>query len=134
MNPHARVTFFALFALCSAAASASDSDADGQWHAVRGSALRAQIADQDLGDGVHYAYQFHRDGRLSGMNMGKPEQGVWKVVSSGLCMVWTRRKSEAECYEVRRRGVEVKMFRDGFEALSGTLTPIAPQPTKEKNP
>ena len=107
---------------------------DGHWRPVGGNILRELLADQDLGDGVHYAYQFHRDGRLTGMNMGKPESGTWKILSAELCYVWLRRKSEEECYEVRYRGNEVRMFRDGYEAFSGTLTPIAHQPPKEKTP
>ena len=55
-------------------------------------------------------------------------------MSAELCYVWFRRKSEEECYEVRYRGNEVRMFRDGYEAFSGTLTPIAHQPPKEKTP
>lgn len=113
---------------------ASAAAQDGPWRAVRGKALQELFADQDLGDGVHYAYQFHRDGQLTGMLMGKSEHGTWKVVSSGLCYVWSRRKSEEECYEVRRRGNEVRMLRDGYEAFSGALTPIPNHPPKEKQP
>lgn len=104
------------------------------WHAVRGNALQALFADQDLGDGVHYADQFHRDGLLTGMNMGKPARGTWKVSGQYLCYTWTRSGSEEECYEVRQRGHEVRMFRDGYEAFSGTLTPIQPHPSKEVKP
>ena len=104
---------------------------DGQWRSVRGKALQELFADQDLGDGVHYAYQFHRDGQLTGMNMGKLERGTWKVSSSELCYAWNRRKREEECYEVRRRGNEVRMILDGYEAFSGTLTPITIQRTGE---
>lgn len=126
-------TLFGLFlalAICAAAVAGSD----GQWRPVRGKALQEMFADQDLGDGVHFAYQFHRDGRLDGMNMGRPERGAWKVVSSDLCYAWNRRKSEEECYEVRRRGNEVRMFRDGYEAFSGSLTPLTPQQKQEAKP
>ena len=51
------------------------------WHAVRGAELQAQLADHDLGDGVHYAYQFHRDGRLTGAEMGKKFTGTWKATA-----------------------------------------------------
>lgn len=107
---------------------------DAQWRPVRGQSLRELFADQDLGDGVHYAYQFHRDGRLVGMNMGKLEHGTWKLSSSELCYRWERRKAEEECYEVRRLGNSVRMFRDGYEAFSGTLSPITHQPSQEKTP
>lgn len=107
---------------------------DGQWRLVRGDALRELFADRDLGDGVHYAYQFHRDGLLTGMNMGKAERGAWKVSSSELCYLWSRRKSQEECYEVRRRGDEVRLFRDGYEAFSGILAPIIHKSSKEETP
>lgn len=119
-----------VLSICAVGAAAQD----GPWRAVRGKALQELFADQDLGDGVHYAYQFHRDGQLTGMLMGKSEHGTWRGVPSGLCYVWSRRKSEEECYEVRRRGNEVRMLRDGYEALSGTLTPIPNHPLKEKQP
>lgn len=123
-----RLGLILVLSICAAGAAAQD----GPWHTVRGKALQALFADQDLGDGVHYAYQFHRDGQLTGMLMGKSEHGTWKVVSSGLCYVWSRRKNEEECYEVRRRGNEVRMLRDGVEAFSGTLAPIAHQPPKRE--
>lgn len=104
------------------------------WQTVRGNALQALFDDQDLGDGVHYAYQFHRDGTLTGMNMGKPTRGSWKVGGQYLCYRWNGSKSEEECYEVRRRGHEVRMFLDGYEAFSGSLTPIEPQTEKRARP
>ncbi|HZX31115.1 MAG TPA: hypothetical protein VFF03_07165 [Rhodocyclaceae bacterium] len=105
----------------------ADADPGNAWHRVRGDSLQVLFADQDLGDGVHYAYQFHRDGALSGMNMGKPARGTWKVTGPELCYRWNQAGSEEECYEVRRRGHDVRMFRDGYEAFSGTLTPLQPQ-------
>jgi hypothetical protein len=110
-----------------AVAGVSGAGAAGQektWHLVRGNALQVLFADQDLGDGVHYAYQFHRGGSLTGMNMGKATQGTWRVAGQYLCYTWNRSKSAEECYEVRQQGHEVQMFLDGYEAFSGTLTPI----------
>jgi len=94
------------------------------WHDVRADALQALFADQDLGDGVHYAYQFRRGGLLTGMNMGKPIEGRWKVAGHYLCYRWNRSGSDEECYEIRQRGQAVRMFLDGYEAFSGNLTPI----------
>lgn len=105
---------------------------EGQgWRVVRGKALQAFFADQELGDGVHYANQFHRDGSLTGMNMGKRVRGTWKVSGQSLCYVLSRSGSEEECYEVKHSGNEVRLFRYGYEAFSGTLTPIPPRPSKE---
>ncbi|MBX3670721.1 MAG: hypothetical protein KF778_20155 [Rhodocyclaceae bacterium] len=104
------------------------------WHAVRGSELQALFADQELGDGVHFANQFYRGGRLTGMNMGKPARGTWKVTGRELCWTWTKPSSPEECYEVRQRGHEVRMLLDGYEAFSGSLTPIEPNPSNEVKP
>ncbi len=122
---------FALLAalfVCTATAASQD----GQWRPIRGKALQELFADQDLGDGIHYAYQFHRDGQLTGMNMGKHERGTWKVSPSELCYAWSRRKREEECYEVRRRGNAVRLYRDGYEAFSGVLTPLNSPLPQEK--
>lgn len=121
-----------LLALSVCAAGAAGQD--GQWRPVRGKALQELFADQDLGDGVHYAYQFHGDGRLTGMDMGKPARGAWKVAGSSLCYAWHRSGNEEECYEVRQRGHEVRLFRDGYEAFSGTLTPLQSRSSQETKP
>jgi hypothetical protein len=121
-----------LLALSVCATDAAGQDA--QWRPVQGRALQGMFADQALGDGVHYSYQFHRDGQLIGIDMGKTTRGIWKVTGATLCYAWNRRRSEEECYEVRRRGNEVRMFRDGYEAFSGTLTPMPPQPIGEEKP
>ena len=94
--------------------------------------MRALFADQNLGDEVHFANQFHRDGRLTGTDMGKPARGNWKVIGQNLCWTWSWPVSPEECYEVRQRGREVRLFRDGYEALSGSLTPLAIQPKEVK--
>ncbi len=114
--------------------AASGAGQEAQWPPVRGKALQELFAGQDLGDGVHYAYQFHRDGQLTGTDMGKPARGTWKVTGAYLCYAWSGRRSEEECYEVRRRGNEVRLFRDGYEAFSGSLTPLTPSPKQEEKP
>ena len=103
------------------------------WRPVRGNELQALFADQNLGDEVHFANQFHRDGRLTGTDMGKPARGNWNVAGQRLCWTWSRPASPEECYEIRQRGHEVRLFRDGYEAFSGTLTPLTTQ-SKEVKP
>ena len=98
----------------------------GPWRALRGEALRARLTDRDLGDGVHYAYQFHRGGRLTGMNMGKSSQGTWRVSDSSLCYAWQGTKQKEECYEVEQSGQEIRLLLDGVDVASGQLTPLTP--------
>jgi hypothetical protein len=126
-----------IFWLLSGIAFAGMSSAAGSekaWRMVRDGNLHALFADQELGDGVHFANQFYRSGRLTGMNMGKPASGTWKVAGRELCWTWTKPASKEECYEVRQRGHEVRMFLDGYEAFSGTLTTIEPSPSNEVKP
>lgn len=101
--------------------------ADKGWVSLRGEALTRVFADQDLGDGVHFAYQFGADGGLSGMNMGKAAQGRWRVAGNRLCWRWAKSREPEECHEVRQRGQAVRLFMDGQEVLSGNLTPLAGQ-------
>ena len=100
------------------------------WGTLRGEGLTHVFANQDFGDGVHFAYQFHENGELHGMNMSKPDQGRWRVAGNQLC--WRRAKSKdpEECYEVRQHGSAVRLFLDGQEVLSGNLTPLPPKPTE----
>lgn len=100
--------------------------ADRGWVRLRGEALTQAFANQDFGDGVHFAYQFLADGELRGMNMGKPAQGRWRVTGNQLCWRWAKSKDPEECYEVRRQVPAVRLFLDGQEVLSGNLTPLPP--------
>lgn len=104
--------------------------ADKDWVMLRGKTLAQAFANQDFGDGVHFAYQFQQGGELRGMNMGKPAQGHWRVAGNQLCWRWAKSKDPDECYEVRRHGPAVRLFLDGQEMLSGNLTPLPPNPTE----
>jgi hypothetical protein len=126
--------FWLLLSCIPFAGVSSAAGSENTWRAVRGSELQALFANQELGDGVHFANQFYRDGRLTGMNMGKPARGTWKVAGRELCWTWIKPESNEECYEVRQRWREVRIFLDGYEAFSGTLTPIELNPSNEVKP
>jgi hypothetical protein len=101
------------------------------WKGVRGAELRAMFIDHELADGVHYAYQFWGDGTFTGFNMGKEIHGTWRLAGSDFC--WTQRKSASaeECFEVERRGSEIRFLRDGYEALSAVLSPVKDRVIKD---
>ena len=94
-----------------------------QWRAVEGAQLQASFAGKELGDGTHYAYAFRHDGTFTGVEMGKDVRGTWKSTPRQLCWTWTKPRGSEECYEVRRSGNDVRLFRNGYETLSGTLRP-----------
>ncbi|HRH71637.1 MAG TPA: hypothetical protein PLM62_01005 [Zoogloea sp.] len=104
--------------------------ADKGWVSLQGKTLTQALADQDFGDGVHFAYQFLQDGELGGMNMGKPAQGRWRAAGNELCWRWAKSKDSEECYQVRQRGSAIRLYIDGQEVLSGNLTPLPPNPTE----
>lgn len=99
------------------------------WKSVRGVELRVVFIDHELADGVHYAYQFRGNGTFTGFNMGKEIQGTWRSAGSDFC--WRQRKSAPaeECFEVKRRGSQIRFLQDGYEAFSGNLSPLKAQPT-----
>jgi hypothetical protein len=109
----------------------TQSQADVGWRNVRGTDLRDLFVDHELADGVHYAYRFHSDGTFSGFNMGRAIGGIWRLAGNEFC--WMQRKSAAqeECFEVERRGKEIRLVRDGYEAFSGRLLPIKGQAVKD---
>ncbi len=102
--------------------------ADKGWGTLRGEVLTHAFANRDFGDGVHFAYQYQENGKLHGMNMGKPGQGHWRVARNQLCWRWARSKDPEECFEVRQHGPAVRLFLDGQEVLSGNLTPLPRKP------
>ena len=106
--------------------------AEVPWQNVRRAGLRDMFIDHELADGAHYAYQFRGNGTFTGFNMGKEIRGTWRLAEKEFC--WTQRKSMAveECFEVERRGNEMRLLRDGYEAFSGKLSPLKAQaPTGE---
>jgi hypothetical protein len=106
--------------------------ADVVWSSVRGADLRGIFVDHELADGVHYAYQFRGNGTFTGVAMGKEIHGTWRLLGNEFC--WMQRKFTAveECFEVERRGNQIRFLRDGYEAFSGNLSPLKAQvPTGE---
>lgn len=94
------------------------------WKGVRGKALQKMFADRELGDGVHYAYQFRANGTFTGTEMAKDVRGTWRVTGREICWTWTRPRGAEECYTARRNGSEVSLLRNGSEQWYGTLKPI----------
>lgn len=109
----------------------SNVQADIPWRSVREAELRGLFIDHELADGVHYAYQFRGDGTFSGFTMGKEIHGTWRSAGNEFC--WMQRKSTAqeECFEVERRGNEIRFLRDGYEAFSGRLSSVKSQAAKD---
>ncbi len=85
------------------------------------------MADRELADGVHYAYQLHADGTLTGFNMGKAIRGKWRTTAEEFCWTWLRPAAAEECFTVNRIATNVRFVRDGVEVSSGTFTPIKAQ-------
>jgi hypothetical protein len=109
----------------------SHAQAEVRLRSVQSAELRGIFVDHELADGVHYAYQFHSDGTFTGFNMGRAIGGIWRLAGNEFC--WIQRKSTAqqECFEVERRGNEIRLVRDGYEAFSGRLSPVKGQAVKD---
>lgn len=88
--------------------------------------LRSLFTDRELSDSMHYVYQFKRDGRLGGEEMGRGVQGQWQIKEHSLCLNWSLPAGVRECYEVRLAGREVQLLRHGREMYFGTLAPLKP--------
>lgn len=112
--------FFLLYVLSSPTVAA-DKEA---WHAVAGNAMEALFSDKEFADGVHFAYQFRRDGTFTGTEMSKPVSGVWRVRKGEFCWRWLRPPGPSECYRVEQDTAHVRMLFNGVEAWYGTLEPM----------
>lgn len=121
-----------MFALASMTLCMPAAVADKPWPSVRGKALAQAFANQDFGDGVHFAYQYLESGEMRGMNMGKPAKGSWQVTGNELCWRWVKPSGPEECYQVRQQGQAVRLYLDGQEVLSGNLTPLSPNQNEVK--
>ena len=86
--------------------------------------LQTIFSDHELADGVHYAYHFRGNGTFAGFAMGKEIHGTWHLVGNEFCWMQSKFTGAEECFEVERRGNQVRFLRDGYEAFSGTLSPI----------
>jgi hypothetical protein len=105
--------------------SSFSAQAEGAWRSVRGADLRMLFVDHELADGVHYAYQFRGDGTFKGFSMGKAISGTWRTEGNEFCWTQKRRGAVEECFEVERSEGSVRLTRDGVEAVSAKLTPLA---------
>jgi hypothetical protein len=104
---------------------AGPANSQEHWRDVRGAAIAALFSDKEFGDGVHFAYQFKRDGTFTGTEMAKEASGSWRVRKDELCWKWERPPGPHECYRVQEDdGHHVRLFINGSEAWYGTLAPL----------
>ena len=94
------------------------------WRDVKGHALRDLFKDKEFADGVHFAYQFKRDGTFTGTEMSKAVSGSWRVRENQFCWKWTRPPGPGECYEVQEEGSHIRLLINRSEAWYGTLEPL----------
>ena len=95
------------------------------WRAVRESDLRAVFSEHEYGDGVHFAYQFRAGGSFTGTEMGKSVKGKWKTAGKQFCWGWTKPAGAEECYDVQKKGDEVRFMNYGSEAFFGKMAPLS---------
>ena len=93
--------------------------------------MYAILADHELADGVHYAYQLRAAGTFTGFSMGKEVHGTWRLAGDEFCWKSAKRGAEEECLAVERRGTSLRFLRDGYEAFAATVTPVKPQSKNE---
>jgi hypothetical protein len=113
-----------LLVLIIAFSSGSTPCAEPQWIPVPASAIAALFSEHELGDGVHYAYQFRRNGRYTGVEMGRDVRGKWRAHGGKFCWTPLEPSSAEECMTVRRRGKELQLLKDGEPIIEGTLSPL----------
>ena len=109
-----------------AAFAAGSAQAADQGQEVSGAALHEMFAAHEYGDDVHFAYRFLRDGSFTGTEMGKDVRGRWRMRGAQMCWRWTHPPGAEECYEARRNGAEISLYRNGVEQWFGTLKSIDP--------
>ena len=101
--------------------TSGSTSAEEHWQRVEGEALRTMFQDKELGDGVHFAYQFRSGGTFTGTEMSKEVRGSWRVRGNEMCWKWQRPVEPESCYQVQADGAHVRLMLDGSEAWYGTL-------------
>jgi len=89
--------------------------------------IKARLAGMEVGDGVHWAEQYMRDGTFKAFHMGKASKGKWIVRKGELCL--DDGKPDPECKEVWMLGNKVE-FRgpgSGMPAVDGVLQKQQPR-------
>jgi hypothetical protein len=92
------------------------------WRTVPAKEVASTFAGSELADGVHYSYQFRRDGTFTGVEMGRNVKGRWLARGNEFCWTWIKPKGEEECMTVHRRAHDIQLSRDGALFLEGTLS------------
>src|SRR5947207_4767164 len=108
-----RIAELALAALLLAQPPLAAAQQKEHWRDVDATALPSLFGEKEFGDGVHFAYQFKRDGTFTGTEMGKRVSGVWRVQRNAFCWKWVRPPDAEECYQVQQDGAHVRMLRNG---------------------
>lgn len=97
---------------------------DTDWRSVTGKNLFKTFAEHELGDNVHFAYQFKSDGTFSGYEMTKNVRGKWRTTATQICWAWIKPLAAEECFEVLKWKNNVRLFKNRYETEGGMLTPI----------
>jgi hypothetical protein len=89
--------------------------------------IKAKLAGMEVGDGVHWAEQYMRDGTFRAFHMGKPSKGKWTARNGQLCL--DHGKPDPECMEVWLSGnkVEFRGTGSGMPAVDGVLQKQQPR-------
>ena len=116
--------FAALWLIALVAPVMHASEAEQQLGKVQFGDLRAMFSGLELSDQVHYFYQFHSDGRLTGINLQEEITGKWRTEEGKLCLTLGQFDSVEECYEVRKDGDSVSFYQGNLEFFYGYLTDI----------
>lgn len=101
--------------------------AEGAQHpkAIQGDDLRSLFANHELSDQVHFFFQFHYQGRLTGVSMGEKLIGTWKTKGRRVCLIWGHQlDAGGQCYEVRKEDNTVLLLQDNVVILYGNLVAI----------
>ena len=69
----------------------------------------------EVGDGMHWAEQYMRDGTYQAYRLGKPTKGKWYVRDGELCL--DPGKGEPDCREVWISGNKIEFRGTGFEGV-----------------
>jgi|GEM_PF-2418079 len=123
-----RFRFAALLLVALAAHVIHAAEEEQRSERIQDAALRAMFSGREMSDQVHYAYQFHPQGHLTGVNLQEKVTGGWRTAEGQLCLTWGQPGEGEECYEVRKDGDIVFFLQNNIEVFYGYLTNIEQKP------
>ena len=111
-------------ACCLAAAGGAGAAADTPWFALDEAAIVAAFTGREFTGSDGQVQRYPADGSFQRAGRPGAARGHWRVERDELCVRQTQPRWADECFEVQRRGGQIRLLQDGYVVAQGRLHAI----------